>query len=92
MFKSLDPNTYLSFNDSKFLNPSFSYYSEEGVFKAAFTYEEDIYQKPFSLVFDGSSTVDARFFATNTSEWSSLMQNDDPLHISYYTPLQYTLS
>ena len=91
MFKSADPNTFLSFNDSKFLNPAFEFTDEEGVLKATFTYEEDIYQRPFALLFGPSSTADARFFATNSSDWASLIESDDPLLIVYYTPSQYTI-
>ena len=36
-FKSIDPNLFLSFNDTGFLNPGFTY--NDGKFVATFTYD-----------------------------------------------------
>ena len=91
-FKSIDPNTFLSFNDSSFLEPTFIYHEEDSTFTVAFTFNQDIYQRPFKLMFTASSTIDARFWATNNTEWEFIIDNDDSLVIGYYSDTEYILS
>ena len=83
MFQFTNPNHYLSFNDSAFLSPDFSY--QDGIFAATFTYNSPIYNKPFSLEFTADQNVDVRFYATNNTEEGFNVMNDDPLLLAYYT-------
>ena len=57
-FKSIDPNSFLSFNDSNFLEPTFVYNEEDSTFSVSFTFIQDIYKRPFKLMFSASSTID----------------------------------
>ena len=65
-FKSIDPNLFLSFNDTDFLEPTFTF--TDGTFQVVFTYDKDIHQRPFKLLFKPSSANDSRFSATLESQ------------------------
>ena len=62
VFKSIDPKMFLSFNDTDFLEPTFTF--TDGKFQIAFTFNKDIDQRPFKLLFKPSSVNDSRFAAT----------------------------
>ena len=62
VFTSIDPNLFLSFNDTDFLQPIFNF--TDGKFQVTFTFDKDIDQRPFKLLFKPSSVNDLRFVAT----------------------------
>ena len=66
VFKSIDPQMFLSFNDTDFLEPTFTF--ADGKFQVAFAFSKDIDQRPFKLLFKPSPANDSRFAATLDSE------------------------
>ena len=92
VFQSVEPHSFLSFNDSDFLNPSFSFFRLKNSFSVSFSFDENIYLRPFELIFTANESISPQFWATSNTKWSFSISSEDPLLLAYYTDAQYSLS
>ena len=92
LFRSVDALQFFSFNDSGFLNPSFTYSQQDSSFTATFSVSSGISLENILLMLTANEAVDARFYATDDSGWELTLNNPHPLLMGYYSDGQYTLS
>ena len=88
----LNPNQFFSFNNSGYLNPSFTYSQQDSSFTATFSLSSGISLENILLMLTANEAVDARFYATDDSGWDLTLNNPHPLLMGYYSDGQYTLS
>ena len=92
LFKNVNALQFFSFNDSGFLNPSFTYFQQDSSFTATFSVSSGISLENILLMLTANEAVDARFYATDDSGWELTLNNPHPLLMGYYSDGQYTLS